>query len=289
MRLTAALGWSALVGAALAVAAPGAARAAEATSAEVRELARTAASDPGALERLRAVDRVDGRPVDLRTALAGASGGELERRLDALAAPAGKSAVEGDPSATAAAILAERRFHGTGPPRPFRRALTWLGDRLEPLARPIRWLAAWIPGGGNVLWTLLALAVVAAAAAVAVWLGRQRGGAVFERQRRAERERGIDPRTLDRYADEAEARGELESALRLRFRAGLVRLAQVRAIPEPETLTSRQLIALLHSEQFDRLAHTLDEVVYGGRAASSADLDAARSGWPQVLAQAGRT
>lgn len=285
MRLQTAV---ALIGAALAATLPSSALAGEATGAEMRALAREAAADPESLARLRQVDSVDGRAVDLRSALANANGAELERRLAVLAAPSGKSASAADPSATAAAILGERRFRGTGPPRPFRRALEWLGDRLGPLARPVRWLAGWIPGGGSALWVLLGLSVVGAAAVVAARLGRHRGGAVFERQRRAEREQGLDPRTLDRFADQAESRGELDLALRLRFRAGLVRLAQVRAIPEPETLTSRQLIGLLHSERFDRLAHTLDEVVYGGRAASAADLDAARSEWPQVLARADR-
>jgi hypothetical protein len=43
-------------------------------------------------------------------------------------------------------------------------------------------------------------------------------------------------------------------------------------------------VQLLHSDQFAGLARALDEVVYGGRAASRADLEAAKAGWPRVLA-----
>lgn len=278
--------------AALALMAAPAALAGEATLAELRRLAARAAADERALEELRQVDRVDGVAVDLQTALAGADGEELERRLAALAAGgggAGGTAPSGTEAREAAAeILAERRFDEAGPPRPFRRLLDWLGERLRPLARPFDRLAQWIPGGASVLWTALGLVVVVAAAAFTAWLGRRRGGAVVARLARADDGSGLDPRRLDRLAEAAEARGELELALRLRFRAGLVRLAQRRAVPSPETLTSRQLVRLLGSEQFERLARDLDEVVYGGRAATPADVEAARQGWPAVLAGAPR-
>jgi hypothetical protein len=112
------------------------------------------------------------------------------------------------------------------------------------------------------------------------------GGVVVERSARSAGEHGPDPRELERLADEAERRGELERALRLRFRAGLLRLARIEAVPQPETLTSRQLVRLLGSEHFGLLARDLDEVVYGGRAASRTDVENARAGWPQVLARA---
>jgi len=258
------------------------------TQGHVEDLAARAADDEEALAELRRIGRVDGRRVDLETALAGAEGEELERRLAALAAQEAITAPNAAVAREEAAdILAERPFEQRGPPRPFRRSLGWLGDRLEPLARPFRWLDGWVPGGESVLWTLLGAGVIAAAASFAAWLGRRRGGTVLDRVSTEHGEPGIDPRRLDRLAAEAEQRGELELALRLRFRAGLVRLAQLRAVPRPETLTNRQFVRLLGSEQFDRLARDLDEVVYGGRTASRADLDAARSGWPRVLAEAG--
>ena len=279
-----------LLAAGLAAAALGAAPAAvaaNATPAEVRELARRAASDAAALAQLRQIDSVDGAPVDLRAALAGANGRELERRLAALAA--GGERVATAPAAAraeAAAVLAEREFSETPPPRPFRRLLDWLGDRIDG---PLTWLAERIPGGERALWAILGALVMAGAAFVAVRLGASRGGGVVDRAARLRGEPAIDPRKLEALADEAEGRGELELALRLRFRAGLVRLARAEAIPEPETLTSRQLVRLLGSEQFRGLARDLDEVVYGGRPASRADVENARTGWPQVLARAGRS
>lgn len=266
--------------------APPAAAAASATAAEVRELAHRAANDSAALAQLRQIDRVDGAPVDLRGALAGADGRELEHRLNALAA--GGERVAAAPAvarADAAAVLAERRFSETPPPRPFRRLLRWLGDRIDG---PLGWLAERIPGGEHALWVILGALVMAAAAFVPARLGASRGGGVGDHTSLLRGEPGLDPRKLERLADEAEGRGELELALRLRFRAGLLRLARVEAIPEPETLTSRQLVHLLSSEQFGRLARDLDEVVYGGRAASQADVETARAGWPQVLARAAR-
>ena len=276
MRLLAA----SLAAAAL-VAAPAAAAA---TPAEVRELARRAATDPAALERLRQIDRVDGARVDLRAALVGATEQELVRRLAALAAGGERTAASpAGARAEAGAVLAERRFSETPPPRPFRRLLRWLGDRIDG---PLTWLAERVPGGERALWAILGALVMAGAAFVAVRLGASRGGGVVERAARLRGERGVDPLELERRADEAEGRGDLELALRLRFRAGLVRLARIDAVPEPETLTSRQLVGLLGSEQFRGLARDLDEVVYGGRPASQADVENARTGWPQVLARA---
>ena len=279
MRLFAA----ALAAAAL-VAVP-AAGGSSATPAEVRELAGRAASDPAALAQLRQIDTVEGAPVDLRAALGGASGQELERRLAALAAGG-----ERDPAASAGAraeaadVLAERRFSEAPPPRPFRRLLGRLGDLIDG---PFGLLGDRIPGGEGVLWVILGALVMAVAAFVAARLGDSRGGIVVDRSALLRSESGIDPRTLEHLAEEAEGRGELEAALRLRFRAGLLRLARVEAVRQPETLTSRQLVRLLGAEQFGRLASDLDEVVYGGRAASRADVEYARTGWPQVLAQAG--
>ena len=214
----------------------------------------------------------------------GRGANELERRLAALAGGSERTgAVPAEARAEAVAVLAERRFSETPPPRPFRRLLNWIGGVIDG---PLTWLSEHTPGGGATLWVLLGALVMAGAAVVAVLLGTRLGGVVVERHARSRDELGPDPRELERLADEAEQRGELERALRLRFRAGLLRLARIEAVPQPETLTSRQLVRLLGSEQFVGLARDLDEVVYGGRAASRADVENARTGWPQVLARA---
>lgn len=279
---------AAAVAALFLVAAP-AAWASNATGAEVRALAAHAVADRSALEQLREIDRVDGQRVDLRTALAGAQGNELDQRLQTLARTG--APLETAPArdrAEAADILDGPPYQQAGPPRPFRRFLDWVGDRLEPLGRPITWLADRIPGGGYTLLALLGALVVLAAAFVAARLGAQRRGIVVERIRRAGRREEVDPARLEQLADEAEARGELETALRLRFRAGLARLAALHTVAQPENLTSRQLARALGSPRFGGLARDLDEVVYGGRQASATDVASAREGWPQVLREARR-
>jgi len=76
--------------------------------------------------------------------------------------------------------------------------------------------------------------------------------------------------------------------VRLRFRAGLLRLARLRAISDDVSTTSGQVSRQLHSPSFDELAGTFDEVVYGGRAADQDDAVAARGRWDDVLGEARR-
>src|SRR5438034_5867467 len=106
--------------AAVALAAAPAAAGSSATSSKVAALAARAETDPTALAVLRAVDRVDGRPVDLRAALA-ASGPRLQGRLRTLAGSARAGPAQAalrDPQASARTILSERRFRGSSVPRP---------------------------------------------------------------------------------------------------------------------------------------------------------------------------
>jgi hypothetical protein len=93
----------------------------------------------------------------------------------------------------------------------------------------------------------------------------------------------MDPDELERLAAEAEYRGDLEIALRLRFRAGLLRLAQARVLPARPSLRTFEARRVLRDPRFDRLARDFDEVVYGRRPARPDDLVAAREEWPHVL------
>src|SRR5204862_3309692 len=124
-----------------------------------------------------------------------------------------------------------------------------------------------LPGGARVFWTLVAIAVVALAALGAFRLARRRGGRTVELGGRRARGAAEDPRELEREADEAERNGDFERALRLRFRAGLVRLARTEAIPRRQSLTNGEIARRLHSRGFGRLATDFDEVVYGRRPA----------------------
>ena len=254
--------------------------AASLTGAQMRELARAAASDPAALERLREADAVDGRRVDLRHALAGATGGALEARLRVLAGdgPANGAAEPGRAREDARQILSQRRFRRHEAPRPFHGVLTFLSDRVvAPLANAF--------GGGRVPWVVLAAIVLVAAAAVASRLVGRRAAAVLRST--SPRRDVVDPRRLEREADEAERNGELERAIRLRFREGLMRLDRARAIELREPVTTGQVGRRLRSPDFDRVAASFDEIVYGGRAPVAPDVELSREGWRSVLAAAG--
>ena len=160
-------------------------------------------------------------------------------------------------------MLAEDRFQANSP-RPFRGFFEWLGDLLPDFD--------WAPG-------------VRRPAGLARPRGprrRDRDGAGPARPDAADRHvggrAGGDRRAattrarLERLADEAEAAGAFEQALRLRFRAGLLRLDDGGAIDYRPSISTREVSRKLRSEDFDALATTFDDVVYGGRAAEDADV-----------------
>lgn len=258
-----------------------AAPAAAVSGGEVRALARQAERDPRALARLRTIGVVDGRPLQVGALLGHVGGADLRARLRALAAGGPAAAVPAGAAADARQILSQRRFRGSSVPQPFHDALAWLGRKVSP---PFRRLERHAPGGGAVVWTVLAAIVVATAVAVAARLGRQRGGLRIERAGGASgRGPDEDPVQLERAADAAERAGDLAGALRLRFRAGLLRLGRARVIPARSSVTTGEVRAAVRSPDFDELARAFDEIVYGHRAAHRDDLDRARTFWPRVL------
>ena len=177
-------------------------------------------------------------------------------------------------------ILGQRRFEPTRVPRPFEGPLEWLGDRLEPVGDLIGRLAdSWL---GQ-----LVLAAITVAAVVMVTLlivRRHRRGVAHGRpSRHHDVERSLDPARLEAAADAAERDGELDRAVRLRFRAGLLRLDAAGAIRFRPSITTGQVARRLRLRRFDDLALTFDGVAYGGKAASADDVAAARAGWPRVL------
>jgi hypothetical protein len=268
---------------ALACFAPSVASADAVSSAQLRSLAQEAATDPGALARLRAVDRVDGHPVDLAAALRGASGSALRQRLSVLAA-APAAAAGGDPRADARDILSQRRFTGTGVPGPFRGLLDWLGTGVRKLLDAIDGL---VPGPRGIAWLAIALVIVALAA-----IGARRTLTRRVRAATAAAAAAAPPRDtardLERQAEAAEAAGDLAAALRLRFRAGLLRLDERGAIEFRPSISTYEVRRTLRSTDFDALAGDFDEVIYGGRPAALEDVLASRRRWPAVLEQAPR-
>lgn len=258
------------------------------TAAGLATLARRAASDPAALAELRKVDRVDGRAFDVGRALEDAGPEELRVRLDALGGGAPAEAGP-DPAAVrsqARDILEGRRFNRSSVPRPLRGILRWLGDLLRPVGEPLG--RAWDRATDSV-WTTgaLAAAVVGLAALVSARLARRRTGAGVDRSRARWRSgRAVDPDQLERDALAAERDGDLELALRLRFRAGVVRLDRAGVVVDRPALTTGELTRRLPSPRLRRLADAFEEVAYGGRPATAGDLGEARAGWPRVLEEA---
>jgi Domain of unknown function (DUF4129) len=185
-------------------------------------------------------------------------------------------------------IVESRRFRPEEVPKPLEGVLRWLGDRLEPIGRLLDPIIDFFSQGlGRILFVALLLAGVAF---VAYRLSRTRiGRATHDRSaRKARGETSLDPDELERGAAAAEARGDLDLAIRLRFRAGLLRLDRIGAIRFRPSITSSQVARSLRSRDFEELAASFDAVAYGGQPAEPADLEDARDRWPRVLTEARR-
>ena len=184
-------------------------------------------------------------------------------------------------------ILADRRFRSAPVPRPLRGLLEWLGDRLHDLAAFVADVLRPIPG--PVWFALAVLALVIAGLVFARFTSRP-GGPVA--QGRPVGGAGVDgsedPEALEAAAAEAERRGDLSTALRLRFRSGLLRLDERVSITFRPSLTTGEVRRLLGSGTFDELASVFEEVAYGGRDAELDDVAEAREAWPRLLREAQR-
>ncbi|MDQ3573637.1 MAG: DUF4129 domain-containing protein [Actinomycetota bacterium] len=268
---------------------PRAATAEEMTRQELASLARRAAGDPAALERLRRVDAVDGRRVDLRRAL-DAPGPEAAERARTLAEDSGAPAaptVEPAVGDDARDILSEGRFRPQRSPRPFAGALRRIGGWLRPVGRPIGGLVETL-GGARTMIPVLAAVVVLLAAAACVRVARRRTATNLAAGLSARRPTPVEPGELERQADAAERGNDLERALRLRFEAGLLRLHDARRLRLRASTTTGEVLRAVPSPELGKLATTLEEVVYGGRRAQAPDIEAARTGWERVLEETRR-
>ena len=190
-----------------------------------------------------------------------------------------------DARRAAAEILRERRFQTEKSPQPLRGVLTWLGDRVRPLGRPFGWilrqLNKMLPGGGSVVWIAIVLVMLLIAATLVLRFARAR----TERAKGGETARG-ENRTaadLERQADEAEQSGRYGDAVRLRFRAGLRKLADQHAVRIPEQRPNGELVRQLDDASFSALAARFDEIAYASSSGGVTDVLTARDQWPKVI------
>jgi hypothetical protein len=208
--------------------------------------------------------------------------------VSALLSARATQAVDPDEARRAAQhILSDGRFRSSSTPRPLRGPLRWLGDRLGTVFGPVGRFLERIPGG---IWISVLIAVVVLIVVLVVRARRRlpaRAPAAKSKGGRIGAE-AEDPDALERAADEAEHDGDLPRAVRLRFRAGLLRLGDRGAIRYRPSVTTGEVRRTLSSTTFDDLAGTFEAVTYGGRTAAPPDVDNARRAWPRVLEETGR-
>ena len=77
--------------------------------------------------------------------------------------------------------------------------------------------------------------------------------------------------------------------MRLRFRAGLLRLDARELIEYRPSLTTGEVADAVGSPAFERVGADFDAIAYGGRPAGEQDEAASRDGWERVLSEAGRS
>ncbi len=183
-------------------------------------------------------------------------------------------------------ILAGSRFHPHPLPRPLHGALRKLGGWLHTILGPVEHFFsrafARLSTFDKVALAVAVIAILTAIIAVLAGRHRARTGKLAASHAGPQTE-PESPDVLEARADEAERSGQHEAAVRLRFQAGLARLALRGYVAHPRTTTDSELSSAIKSDHFDQVAHDLEEIIYAGRKASQDDVTTARAHWPGVM------
>jgi hypothetical protein len=159
----------------------------------------------------------------------------------------------------------------------------WLAELWFRFLEFVDRVAGWV-GGPLVLGLILFALVVLVSVLVARNLGARRAREVEARLRREHAlAHGADPTELEDAADASAAAGNYADGVRLRFRAGLLRLDEGGRIRFRPGLTSAEIQDLLRSADFELLARRFDEIVYGRQKADADDYLLALEGWARLL------
>ena len=189
-------------------------------------------------------------------------------------------------------ILRQREFRPERTPKPLAGPVQWIGDRLNGIADwlgnaiqdTFSWIFHLFPG---VPGLILGVVICVGLAAIVIWLiGRNRVRTTrVDRSAESSPTEVEDPRRLERAADAATQDGHYALAVRLRYRAGLIRLDRADVIDLRPWNTSAHLTRRLDSRRFDRLTDTFDAVTYGAQPATNADAATARTEWPELVTE----
>ena len=97
--------------------------------------------------------------------------------------------------------------------------------------------------------------------------------------------RDIDPNDLEAAAQRAERDHRFDLAIRLRYRAGLIRLDRAGVIELQPWNTAALLARTVASPRFDRITDTFEAIAYGGRAATGTQVNTVRAEWSTLLTE----
>jgi hypothetical protein len=211
---------------------------------------------------------------------------------------AGSSSFSDSARQQAQHILSQPPYRTTpsNPPRPLAGVLHALGRALNAaFGHPAQWIYHHVllhighgfrsTFGG--FWVVV-LGVIAVGLGVVVGIAVVRRRTLVSTGKSALGLTGVideNPDDIDERASAAEESGDHETAVRLRFRAGLLRLQAKGLVANQTAQTARQLSATLHSPTFDALAGRHEVIVYARDPATSDDSATARRDWPRVVGE----